>query len=237
MSRNEEFSSPTILSGDVDSSGSRFLGDEERWISLSRPSGTTAVAKLTGGYIYPSKSGRLTRYEAFPDGQAQGELFNLKQPRIQGWYKSADTSAVDAMNVLGVAAEESKRRYGAYPQPDETLSEDSARVVSKLAGKTVYPNYDVGADRKDRQDFGNFLANTITDKLERAELVNRENRLGAGEVPVKRHTADDLDAGRSLVRAMLAMRRGGKPATAPRSPTAVRGKQFPDPNQLTLPGL
>jgi hypothetical protein len=229
VSRNQEFNEPTILSGEVDS-GYRDLGEEERWVGLRRPSGPTAVAKLTGGYIYPPRSGNWrTGYEAFPDGQAQGELFNLRQPRITGWYKSQDTSAADAMNVLGVAAEESKRRYGAYPQPDGTLSEDSAPIVSKLAGRTVQANYNVGAEREDRQELGTSLANTIADKLEEEER--------AGKRPIKKHTAEDLDAGRRLVRTMSAMRRGIKPATAPSSPSAVKGKQFPDSTQLTIPGL
>jgi len=228
VSHNED--SPTILSGDVSPYQFRSPGQESRWVGLTRPSGESSVAQLTGGFVMPSTvRGWRSDYEAFPDGQEQGELFNLRTPRIQGWFKTHGASSADAMNVLGIAAEESKRRYGSYPQPDETLSEDSARVVSKLTGKRVNANYLEGSSRRGRSNEGASTADSIADSLRKAERT--------GEAPIRRHTEEDLDAGRNLVRTMIAARRGGnKPTTeAPTNPSAVRGKQFKDPNQLELP--
>lgn len=226
MSRNAEFNNPSVRTGDVLNHWSHNPGHEERWTVLDRPTGEAAVAKLTGGYELP----RYRGYEAFPEGKSQGELFNIKTPRIEGWYKTDTTSAVDAMNVLGVAANESKRLYGQYPQPDETLSPASAPVVSKLAGKKVEANYNTGSSREDLASEGNTLANILVDKMDIAENTKR--------VPVRVHTADDLTQGRNLVRTMIASRRGKKGSPTPAaSPSAAKGKQFPGPNQPTLPGL
>jgi hypothetical protein len=222
---------PTILSGDVSPYPFRSPGMESNWVGITRPSGESAVAQLTGGFEMPPMRGWRNNYEAFPEGQEQGELFNLRTPRIQGWFKTHGASSADAMNVLGIAAEESKRRYGSYPQPDETLSEDSARVVSKLTGKHVPTTYLEGSSKRSRANEGNATADSIADSLREAERT--------GEAPIRRHTEEDLDAGRKLVRTMIAARRGGnKPTTeAPTNPSAVRGKQFKDPNQLELPGI
>ena len=223
---NEEFNGPTVRTGDI-LGGRRTTGHEERWTAISRPTGEAAVAKLTGGYDMP----RSRDYTAFPEGQAQGELFNLKTPRIEGWYKTEGASAADAMNVLGVAAKESKKRYGSYPQPDDTLSKDSAAVVSKLVGKEVAPTYNTHLARWERASEGDSMANIIVDKMDISE--------DSGRVPVKRHTEEDLTEGRNLVRTMIASRRGKKtktPKTAT-NPSAVKGKQFPGPEHPTLPGL
>lgn len=224
MSRNAEFNNPSIRTGDIASSW-RAPGHEERWTTLDRPTGEAAVAKLTGGYEMP----RTSQYEAFPEGKSQGELFNIRTPRIEGWYKNDTTSAADAMNVLGVAAGESKRLYGQYPQPDDTLSPASAPVVGKLAGKRVEPNYHVGASRLDLAQDGNVVANTMVDRMDQAE--NRGT-------PVRVHSADDLAAGRSLVRSMISKRKGVKETPkASSNPSASKGKQFPGPEHPTLPGL
>lgn len=228
MSPNDP-TQPTILSGDVSPYPFRSPGMESNWVGLTRPSGESAVAQLTGGFVMPPLRGWRNSYEAFPEGQDQGELFNLKTPRIQGWYKTRGASSADAMNVLGVAAEESKRRYGVYPQPDDTLSEDSARVVSKLLGKPVRTTYNEGSSRRSRANEGNATADSIADSLREAERT--------GNIPIKRHTEEDLNAGSNLVRTMIAARRGGnKPTTeVSTNPSAVKGKQFKDPNQLELP--
>lgn len=222
MSRNGEFNNPSIRTGDIASSW-RPRGHEERWTTLDRPTGEAAVAKLTGGYEMP----RTSQYEAFPEGKSQGELFNIRTPRIEGWYKNDTTSAADAMNVLGVAAGESKRLYGQYPQPDDTLSPASAPVVAKLTGKRVEPNYNRGASRLDLAQDGNVVANTMVDRMDQAE--NRGT-------PVRVHSADDLAAGRSLVRSMISKRKGVK-ETPKANPSASKGKQFPGPEHPTLPGL
>lgn len=217
---------PNIRTADIASSW-RPRGHEERWTTLDRPTGEAAVAKLTGGYEMP----RTSSYEAFPEGKQQGELFNVRTPRIEGWYKNDTTSAADAMNVLGVAAGESKRLYGQYPQPDDTLSPASAPVVAKLTGKRVDPNYHVGASRLDLAQDGNVVANTMVDRMDQTE----NNK----QVPVRVHSSEDLNAGRNLVRTMIASRSGKKNKSTIKSisPSASKGKQFPSEKHPTLPGL
>ena len=216
---------PSVRTADITDSW-RAPGHEETWTVLDRPSGEAAVAKLTGGYNMP----RHHSYEAFPEGKSQGELFNIKTPRIEGWYKTDTTSAADAMNVLGVAANESKKRYGQYPQPDDTLSPASAPVVGKLVGKKIEPNYHANASRLDLAQDGNVVANVMVDRMDQAEVGGRK--------PVKTHSAEDLAAGRSLVRSMISKRKGVKEAPkVSNNPSATKGKQFPGPEHPTLPGL
>jgi len=224
VSRNAEFNNPSIRTADIADSW-RAPGHEENWTVLDRPSGEAAVAKLTGGYNMP----RHHSYEAFPEGKSQGELFNVKTPRIEGWYKTDTTSAADAMNVLGVAANESKRRYGQYPQPDDTLSPASAPVVGKLVGKKIEPNYHTNASRASLAEDGNTVANVMVDRMDIAE--NRGT-------PVRVHSAEDLTAGRNLVRSMISKRKGIKDTSkVSNNPSAAKGKQFPGAEHPTLPGL
>jgi hypothetical protein len=64
----------------------------------------------------------------------QQALFNVfhQPPRINSLH--ADPSMnTEAMNLVGIAAHQSKKRYGEEPIPDSDLSEHSSRMVRHLA--------------------------------------------------------------------------------------------------------
>ena len=84
----------------------------------------TSVARLTGGY----RTNNESHYSPFPEGRAQGELFNWEPPRIKGLYRGDNSPEVDLGTTLGMAVAESKKRYGVNPLPDKSLTADSARV-------------------------------------------------------------------------------------------------------------
>jgi hypothetical protein len=79
------------------------------------------------------------------DGEhGQQSLFNVfhQPPRIDSLF--ADPSMnTEAMNLVGIAAHESKKRYGEEPIPDSDLSEHSSRMVQHLVNlgitKTTKP--------------------------------------------------------------------------------------------------
>lgn len=81
-----------------------------------------------------------TRHEG--DGEhGQQSLFNVfhQPPRIDSLF--ADPSMnTEAMNLVGIAAHESKKRYGREPIPDSDLSEHSSRMVQHLVNLGITKN-------------------------------------------------------------------------------------------------
>lgn len=153
-------------------------GYADKWIGIrsgeTTPFGTprygsASVARLTGGYI----TSENPNYKAFPKGDpslldfigeggtGQGELFNWEHPQIKGLYRGDNSSKMDLGSALGMAVNESKRRWGVEPIEDEQLSAESAELTKKLTGRDNPVTYHKGYSKSDARSYGNMMANIV----------------------------------------------------------------------------
>jgi hypothetical protein len=146
---------------------------------------SSVVARLVGGY----RTNQASDYAPFPKnaergwkpGQGpiteQGELFNWEQPRIKGLYKGENARKEDVGAMLGVAALESKKRWGVEPEPDKTLSPDGARVANKLTGRQHNINYQAHFEPDDLRQYGNETSEWVTDMARGYDTGHGESKV------------------------------------------------------------
>lgn len=135
-------------------------GFGDMWFGTYNPEvdKSSVVTRLAGGY----RTNEAAGYDPFPKNAKQGELFNWEQPRIKGLYKGNNARKEDVGAMLGVAALESKRRWGVEPEPDALLSPDGVRVADKLTGKRHNVNYQEHLDPESLREYGNDTSEWVT---------------------------------------------------------------------------
>jgi hypothetical protein len=155
---------------------------------------STSVARVAGGYRTNSDS----FYSAFPEGDGQGELFNWEPPRIKGLYRGENSPKIDLGVALGMAAAESKKRWGVEPLEDTSLTDDSARVVKKLTGRSHEPNYHDSYTPEELRSYGN-ASSTWVDDLARGSSTN--GSVGRNVTPLQ---ISDIEEGSRTIRNKVA---------------------------------
>lgn len=166
---------------------------------------SASVARLVGGY----RTNNDAHYRPFPgrvphlldfigeSGTGQGELFNWEHPQIKGLYRGDNSTGVDLGNALGIAAAESKKRFGVEPLEDEALADESAKVTKKLTGRDNPVTYHAGWGKKESRAYGNMMANMID---------RRARESSSSEIL----PASAIEEGRTVVRNKLAEMRKPK---------------------------
>jgi hypothetical protein len=217
------------------------------WFGVHNPDveSSAAVARLVGGYRTTKTGG----YDPFPKTTdtdsdmadyggrrtaEQGELFNWEQPRIKGFYKGENAPKGSSGAILGVAALESKRRWGVEPEPDTALSPDGVRVAERLTGKKRESNYQAHFNEDDLRAYGNETSNWIVDSA-------RGYDTGHGESKTQPLRLAEVSEGSKFYQDKLAKVRAEKPNTLnteginlPSLSALSRTKEF---KQETLPGM
>jgi hypothetical protein len=222
MSRSDEFAnSRTAHIAEI--SDSKSEAHDDLWTTVSKGGVPQAVARLEGGWDGPLNWG----YEPFPEGQAQGELFNVKTPKLAGWYKAMGASSEDAAAALGLALDESKKRYGRLPEPDTYLSPDSARVVARITGKDTPATYLEEMSKAGRQAEGDVTTSLIGGRVQRAYNMDGPKS--------KAFSEGDIASGIGTVRGLLR----GPQFNGEKAPanTPTKNSLKSPVEQPTLPGL
>ena len=222
MSRAEEFAN-SRSAHIAEISDSKSESHDDLWTSVSKDGEPQAIARLQGGYETPKN----WDYEAFPNGQAQGELFNVRTPKLAGWYKGQGATPQDAAAALGLALEESKKRYGRLPEPDSMLSPDSAKTVARLTGKKVEPTYLEETSKSEREDEGERSTYHIGRQVLKANIF--------GDEKARKYKPEEITAGLGTISGLLRGKQfnGEKPAAN----TPAKNSLKSPVEQPTLPGL
>lgn len=202
-----------------------------KWFGIKDLGGPgAALTRLEGGLIgTDSHMYRPFPGSGFSDEPVQGELWNWKQPQIKGMYRNDKASSMDAMATLGMAANESKRKWGVEPLPDTSLSADSARVTAGLTGTPARTTYKAYEDKEGLRDYGNSTTQWL--------LNNAQAEVTRGSDKVRNLPESAIAEGTAAVRNKLRDTQAKQRAeeTSRVEPTKQNvGNQF---KQYALPGF
>lgn len=201
-------------------------GDTVHWASDTRnperwnPGAEAHVSAPRTRYIYGDSGSSVqqsdeyvTQHIGSRESDGQGALFGVTHTHPEmHWLVSHPDMRGHVPTMLGIAALETHARYGEYPRPADNLSDQSTRMVEKLAsvGATKMPSH---------IDWNPMSSEDHSDRGPDLAFVRRD----AAEGSIRMHDKGTASVGRQFIRSVL---RGPKRSVPPPSVTeSTKGKQ------------